>query len=98
MRIVNKIKFTKSILILIFIITITIICIGQIMNKPKYNTATTDYIVSKDDTLWSIAEQYKMPNQDIRDYIDKIKELNNMETATIYEGQAITIIIYEEVK
>ena len=39
-----------------------------------------------------------MPNQDVRDYIDKIKELNNMKTATIYEGQAIKIIIYKEVK
>ncbi len=98
MRIVNKRKFTKSILILIFIIVITIICISQIFNKPKYNIETIDYIVSKNETLWGIAEQYKMPDQDARDYIDKIKELNNMKTATIYEGQAITIIIYEEVK
>lgn len=98
MRIVNKRKFTKSILILIFIIVITTICISQIFNKPKYNIETIDYIVSKYETLWGIAEQYKMPNQDVRDYIDKIKELNNMKTATIYEGQAIKIIIYKEVK
>lgn len=98
MRIVNKRKFTKNILILIFIAVIFIICISQIFNKSKYNIETIDYIVSKNETLWSIAEQYKMPNQDVRDYIDQIKELNNMKTATIYEGQAITIIIYKEVK
>ncbi|MEI3355817.1 MAG: LysM peptidoglycan-binding domain-containing protein [Clostridia bacterium] len=98
MRIINKRKFTKSILILIFIIVITTICISQILNKPKYKTETINYTVSKKETLWSIAEQYKMPDQDVRDYIDKIRELNNMKTATIYEGQTITIIIYEEVK
>lgn len=98
MRIVNKRKFIRSILILIFVIVIFNVCISTIFNKPKYNMKTMDYIVLKKDTLWSIAEQYKMPGQDVRDYIDKIKELNNMKTATIYEGQAITIIIYEEVK
>ena len=30
-------------------------------------------------------------------YIE-IKKLNNMETATIYEGQELTIIIYKEIK
>ncbi|MCI8618160.1 MAG: LysM peptidoglycan-binding domain-containing protein [Clostridia bacterium] len=98
MRIVNKRKFIRSILILIFVIVIFNVCISTIFNKPKYNMKTMDYIVLKKDTLWSIAEQYKMPDQDVRDYIDKIKEINNMRTATIYEGQAITIIIYEEVK
>lgn len=98
MRIVNKRKFIRSILILISIMVLITVCVSTIFNKPKYDMGTMDYIVSKKDTLWSIAEQYKMPDQDTRDYIDKVKELNNMKTATIYEGQVLTIIIYEEVK
>lgn len=98
MRIVNKRKFIRSILIVIFITIITTVCISTIFNKSKYDMGTIDYIVLKKDTLWNIAERYKMPGQDTRDYIDKIKKLNNMKTATIYEGQVLTIIIYEEVK
>ena len=56
------------------------------------------YTVSKGERLWDIAEQYKRPDQDIREYIYEIKKLNNMENSTIYEGQELTIIIYEEVK
>ncbi len=98
MKIVNKKKFFRSLLILIFIVAITTICINSIFNKPKYNLSEHTYIVSKDETLWEIAERYKYPSQDIRDYIYKIKELNNMKSASISEGQELTIIIYEECK
>lgn len=98
MKIVNKRKFLKNIVTLIFIIIITFMCLNSIFDKEEVITKEIQYTVSKGERLWDIAEQYKRPGQDIREYIYEIRKLNNMENATIYEGQEITIIIYEEVK
>lgn len=98
MKIVNKKKFIKSIATIAIIIFLIIILINEIANKPKYTETYKTIYISEDETLWSIAEEYKKPNQDIREYIYEIKKLNNMESAAIYEGQELTIIIYEEVK
>lgn len=98
MRIVNKRKFLKGIFTIIFIIIVSFICLNQLFNKEEIKTTEIQYIVSKGERLWDIAEQYKRPGQDIREYIYEIKKINNMENSTIYEGQELTIIIYEEVK
>lgn len=98
MRIVNKRKFRTSITIMLTIIFLIIILINSIINVPKYTEIHKTIYISEDETLWDIAREYKKPNQDIRDYIYQIKKLNNMDTAAIYEGQALVIIIYEEVK
>lgn len=98
MRIQNKKKFITTIGMLVMIIFLTIILVNTIVNKPEYKETYKTIYISEDETLWSIAEEYKKPDQDIRDYIYEIRKLNNMESATIYEGQELTIIVYEEVK
>ena len=50
-----------------------------------------DYTISKGETLWSIAGEYKGKNEDIRQYIYDIKKLNNMTDSTVYPGQVIKI-------
>lgn len=98
MRIVNKKRFVTTMTILATIIFSIILLINSIANKPQYTeTYKTIYITEKE-TLWNIAEDYKKPGQDIREYIYEIKKINNMESAAIYEGQELTIIVYEEVK
>lgn len=98
MRIVNKRKFLKSIFTLIFIIIVSFMCFNSIFDKEEVITKEIQYTVSKGERLWDIAEQYKRPDQDIREYIYEIKKINNMENSTIYENQELTIIVYEEVK
>ena len=98
MKIVNKRKFLKSIFTLIFIIIVSFICLNSIFNKEEIITKEIPYTVSKGERLWDIAEQYKRPGQDIREYIYEVKKINNMEDSTIYENQELTIIVYEEVK
>lgn len=92
MKIVNKRKFLKSIFTLIFIIIITFICLSQIFNKEEIETTQTQYTVSKGETLWDIAKEFKQDGQDIREYIYEVKKINNMTSSMIYEGQVITII------
>lgn len=64
-------------------------------SNETVETKEIEYVVCKGDTLWKIAERYKLENQDPRDYIYKIEKLNNMDSATIYEGQTIKILLME---
>ncbi|MCX4303777.1 MAG: LysM peptidoglycan-binding domain-containing protein [Clostridia bacterium] len=96
MKVVNKKKFIKSILVTVFIVIMMCICISKAIASNKVELREITYTVSKGETLWSIAKKYKQNNQDVRDYIYKIEKLNNMDSATIYEGQTIKIIIYKE--
>ena len=82
----------KSIITLIFIIIITFICLSQIVNKEEIETSQIQYTVSKGETLWDIAKEFKQDGQDIREYIYEVKKINNMTSSMIYEGQVITII------
>ena len=98
MRIVNKKRFISSVGMLILFIILIIMMIFSFIKIPKYEETYQKIIICEDDTLWNISDKYKKPGQDVREYIYEIKKLNNMESATIYEGQELTIIIYEEVK
>ena len=92
----DKIKLVM-IALMIFISLIFIVHTYK-KNQPTYIETYTTIYVSRGDTLWKIAEEYARPNQDIRDYIYKVKELNNMQTSSLQEGQELQIIIYEEIK
>ncbi|MBQ2937586.1 MAG: LysM peptidoglycan-binding domain-containing protein [Clostridia bacterium] len=97
MRIVNKKKFIRSILTLILILLVAFTFIIQIFSeKENVKSSEIEYTISRGERLWDIAEEYKRPDQDIREYIYEIKKLNNMDTSTVYEGQTIKIIVYEE--
>lgn len=88
MRITNKLKFMRSVSILIFIL---IALFNISIAKSNEKTEITSYTVGKDETFWSIAEEYKAENEDSRQYIYNIKKLNNMNTSNIYEGQILKI-------
>jgi LysM repeat protein len=47
-------------------------------------------VVSKGDTLWSIASEL---NGNIRENIYEIKKINNLKTSYIYEGQELQLPI-----
>ncbi|MBQ8042562.1 MAG: LysM peptidoglycan-binding domain-containing protein [Clostridia bacterium] len=99
MKIVNKKRFITAMTIMsILMILLVTVIIFSFANNPGYTENQKTIYISKHETLWSIAEEYKRPNQDIREYIYEIKKLNNMDTSVLYEGQELTIIVYEEVK
>lgn len=98
MKIVNKKRFINAITIISIIIFSIIVMFFSFTKNQEYTESYKNIYISKNETLWSIAKEYKKPNQDIRDYIYEIRKLNNMESATIYEGQELIIIVYEEVK
>ena len=55
---------------------------------PEYSTI----LVSKGDTLWGIAKQFSSKNEDLRNKVNEIREINNI-GATIKVGQELKIRI-----
>lgn len=88
MRIKNKVKFIRSIAILIFLL---IALFNISIAKTNSEAEIIDYTINKGETLWNIAKEYTPDNKDIRQTIYEIKQLNNMTDSTIYPGQIIKI-------
>ena len=89
MIIKNKFKFIRSITIIVFLL-ITIFSTS--IAKTNTEAETISYTVSKDDTLWTIAQEYKADNKDIRQYIYELKKINNITNSNIYDGKTLKII------
>lgn len=88
MRIKNKVKFIRSIAILVFLL---IALFNISIAKTNSEAEIIDYTIAPGQTLWSIAKEYTPDNKDIRQTIYEIKQLNNMTDSTIYPGQTIKI-------
>lgn len=93
-KIVNKKKFIRSLVILVGIILLMLLGINRTYSKTKI-AYREDYII-KGDTLWSIAEKEAMTNEyhkntDIRDVMYQIKEINHLSDGNLEIGQKILI-------
>lgn len=94
----NKKKFVKAIL-LIIVLTIGIVLImtseAFSHQEIKYKSVSVIY----GDTLWDIAKIEQKNNEyykekDIRDIIQNIKNINNLTSSSLKEGQTLEIPIY----
>lgn len=96
MRIVDKKKFVRMIILIIGIISISFICFSNI-SFSKGEVKTKTIYVSSGDTLWTIAEYEQenntyYDNKDIRDIIYEIKKLNNIDNnSNLITGQKLVI-------
>lgn len=98
MKIVDKVKFIRTISILIILV-----CMIIIFSQSTYSKGEISYkenYIYAGDTLWSIAkneiENNKyFENKDIRDVVDELKSINNFSNSELYEGQKIKIPIYK---
>ena len=97
MKIVNKRKFIRSNIILAILIILMII-----FTTKTYSNVSTKYkeeYIYAGDTLWSIAQEELENNKyfegkDIRYVVNELKNINNLSTATIKEGNRIQIPYY----
>ena len=94
LKIKNKRKFLRSVIILFTVIFILFIGINQTYSKVEIKYKES-YIFAGD-TLWSIATQELKnnkyyENKDIRLIIQEIKYINNLQNSELKEGQKIKI-------
>lgn len=59
----------------------------HIESAPLYKT----HIVDSGQSLWVIAKQYAPPQIDIREYVNEIKLLNQLETNILFQGQRLLL-------
>lgn len=96
MRIVNKKKFIRMVILVMEFIMLLFICFSNI-SFSKGEVKTKTIYVSSGDTLWTIAKEEQENNsyyedKDIRDIIYQIKKLNNIQNnSNLIEGQKIII-------
>ena len=66
---------------------------GNAVELTKYYKTIT---IEPGDTLWSIAKEYCTDySVDTQDYIDEVKELNNLSSNEIHQGQHLLIAYYD---
>lgn len=93
-KIVNKKKFIRSLILVTSLIILILLGINNTYSKTEISYKE-DYIL-KGDTLWSIAEneintnEYYQ-NKDIRDVMFEIKKINNLQDGNLTIGQKIII-------
>lgn len=94
MRIVNKAKFIRSNVILVILIGSIVI-----FATNAYSNVETKYkeeYVCAGDTLWSIAQEELENNKyfegkDIRYVVNELKNVNNLASANLKEGDKLKI-------
>ena len=60
-------------------------------DQSKYYTSIS---IEKGDTLWSIASDYVSGPKTISNYVNTLKEINNLQTDCIYQGQNLIVYYY----
>lgn len=97
MRIKNKKKFIRGLLLIIAIVSLFVSKSTLSFSEPNNRNYKTIY-VSNGETLWEIAENeqknndyYK--NKDIREIVYSIKNTNKLGNSDLCEGQELLIAV-----
>ena len=93
MKITNKKRFIRSLIVLIFLVLSLVHT-----STAKTESQVINYQIRKGQTLWSIAREYTPSNKDIRQTIYEIEQINDQDLSVIYPGQTIKIKVESEDK
>jgi hypothetical protein len=93
-KIMKKNKFFRKILILSILCIILIPLTSKALSPNSTNATKLSYskiTVCSGDTLWTIASQNNSNNDDIREVVYNIKQINKLDSAIITPGQELLI-------
>ena len=88
----------KILTVILALLCITLVGVKAYSDNGKQteweNTRTVmTVIVDKGDTLDDFGYQYKPDWMDVREYRQKVMELNNMNSAMLYDGQSLKLYV-----
>ena len=95
LKIVNMKKFIRS-LVIVMISILFLLFIGLSNTYSKGEVHYKEQYIYQGDTLWSIAQQEAKENkyyenEDIRNIVAEIRNINNIDNANLKVGQKIQI-------
>lgn len=78
-----------------------ILCLGTFAMGGERDVQTKTYYeciqIEKGDTIWGIAEEYKMDGEKTERMVDAIMELNGMKNANVRSGESIIVPVTKAV-
>jgi len=91
-RIVNKFRFTVSMVIMsLLIISAFNLAFGLLDVKGLEATEFVEVRVTSGDTLWAIATEHNTGGKDVREIVYLISEINDLDGNTIYPGDLLKV-------
>jgi hypothetical protein len=88
----NKFRFMVSVS-LIMIIAVTSVFTLAVSARGNSEVSMIPEYVEEGDTLWSLSSDYS-GEMDIRDYIDRVIDINGLQSATIRPGELLYFTKY----
>ena len=85
---------------IILLATVLMITIGSVIFGSTFSSAKNDeefevyyksIQIENGDSLWNIAKEYKTDTVSTAEYVKELKELNNLTSDTIHEGQHLVV-------
>lgn len=92
-KIINKKRFFLLLSILVLII-FSLLLGFKVNAKEEHNIQMEAVYVNSGDTLWSISRKFVSQDMDIRQYIDNVIKLNNLESVIIKPGQLLYMPVF----
>lgn len=86
----------------VLLLTVGVLLGSSIVGASRSNASDEDVLykyytsieVQQGDTLWTIADQYMQEDDDRSDYIQELKEINQLQNDTIHAGDFLTVAYY----
>jgi len=60
----------------------------------EYVRYYTSIRIEQGDTLWSIAQEYKLDSESTQNYVDEVMEMNSLSSEQITAGKSLMIYYY----
>ena len=78
-----------------------VLCLGTLVMGGQKGVQTTTYYecvqVQKGDTLWGIAEEYKMDGTETEQMVGEIMEVNGLKNTNVRTGESIIVPVTKAV-
>lgn len=94
---------TISAISLLIVLALGVVAIaGKLIVTKATDGIQSDYVyrevmVEPGDTLWSIARA-QVPDDDPRDVVGSMRDLNQLTSADIFPGQRLTVLVKQEIQ
>ncbi len=85
-----------------FLMAVIFILFGLLLSSASTKAGADEYVLTSyesvqlmpGDTLWSLAETYKLSSMDTRAYIKTVKQINNLTSSDLISGEYLVLPVY----